>query len=45
MEARTDRKSSAKSNLDIAKAIATLQEQVKANSEAIKQALPEIKYK
>ena len=40
MEARTDRKSSAKPNLDIAKAIATLQEQVKANSEAIKQALP-----
>ena len=32
-------KSSAKSNLDIAKAIATLQDQVKVNSDAIKQGL------
>ena len=40
MATSTATKTSAKSDLNIAKAIATLQEQVKANSEAIKQALP-----
>ncbi len=40
MSTTTIRKPSARSNLDIAKEIAILQEQVKANSEAIKQALP-----
>ena len=40
METRTARKSPAKSNLDLAKAIAILQEQVKANAEAVKKALP-----
>ncbi len=43
MATSTAHKPSAKSNLDIAKAIATLQEQVKANSEAIKQVLPKDK--
>ncbi len=53
MATGTARKPSAKSNLDIAKAIASLQErikalsslqeQVKANSEAIKQVLPKDK--
>ena len=40
MATSTAHKTSTKSTLDIAKAIATLQKQVKANSEAIKQALP-----
>ena len=40
MTTGTATKTSAKSDLDIAKAIATLQTQVKANSEAIRQALP-----
>ncbi len=43
MVTSTIRKPSAKANLDMAKAIASLQEQVKANSEAIKQALPKDK--
>ena len=40
MAMSTATKTSAKSDLNIAKAIATLQTQVKANSEAIRQALP-----
>ncbi len=40
MAMNTARKTSAKSNLDIAKAIAALQEQVDKNARAIKQALP-----
>ncbi len=39
----TARKTSAKSNLDIARAIAALQEQVNENARAIKQALPKNK--
>ena len=40
MATSTARKTSVKSDLDTAKAIAILQKQVKANSEAIKQTLP-----
>ena len=40
MATSTAPKSPAKSNLDLAKAIAILQEQVKANAEAVKKALP-----
>ncbi len=40
MATSTTLKTSAKSNLDIAKAIAALQEQVDKNARAIKQALP-----
>ncbi len=40
MSTTTVRKPSTKANLDMAKEIASLQDQVKANSEAIKQALP-----
>ena len=43
MAMSTTQKTSAKSNLDIAKAIAALQEQVNENARAIKQALPKDK--